>query len=46
MKHGYGIYNWADGSSYKGDWKDNIFHGKGEYHWKDDRKYIGNFENN
>jgi len=26
-KHGRGLYNWADGSSYDGNWDDNMING-------------------
>jgi hypothetical protein len=36
-----GVYEWADGRRYEGDWLDNNMHGKGVYTWKDGRKYEG-----
>lgn len=29
MKHGYGIYKWANGDEYAGDWVDDLQHGNG-----------------
>lgn len=41
MKNGHGIFNWADGSVYEGDFKDDQFHGKGEYTRADGKHYKG-----
>lgn len=30
MKHGYGIYHWANGSSYEGNFSKDQKHGKGK----------------
>jgi len=30
-KHGYGVYNWPDGRTYKGYWKDGKQHGLAEF---------------
>ena len=30
-KHGAGIYKWADGRKYEGEWADGKQHGKGTY---------------
>lgn len=40
-KEGFGIYTWADGSVYSGEWLDNRINGNGVYLWKDGRKYYG-----
>ena len=45
-KHGYGVYEWADGSEYKGSWLENNIDGEGEYTWPDGRKYKGQWKNN
>ena len=37
--HGKGVYTWADGRSYEGDWEENNMHGKGLYAWDDGRSY-------
>ena len=31
MKHGYGSFNHADGSSYIGQWHNDLEHGYGDY---------------
>ncbi len=28
-KNGYGLYNWPNGTSYRGEWKDDFRHGRG-----------------
>ncbi len=33
MKHGYGVYKWANGSMYKGNWVENRISEYGEYNW-------------
>lgn len=38
-----GVYQWADGRIFKGDWKNNKMHGKGEFSWSDGRRYIGEY---
>jgi len=35
MKNGDGVLNFADGSSYEGQWKKNMMHGEGTYKWND-----------
>lgn len=30
-KHGYGVYTWADGRQYAGNWKNGKQHGEGVY---------------
>jgi hypothetical protein len=34
-KHGYGIFQWASGNSYKGEYKDDERDGYGEMKWTD-----------
>lgn len=46
MKHGYGTYNWANGSSYSGNWIENKIEGYGEYLWKDGKTYKGYWKDN
>lgn len=41
MKHGYGVYKWANGSLYKGNWDQNKISEYGEYNWNDGRTYQG-----
>jgi hypothetical protein len=36
-----GLFTWKDGSSYDGDFKDNMIEGYGVYIWDDGRKYRG-----
>jgi hypothetical protein len=31
--HGKGVYTWADGRTYKGEWKNNKMDGQGEFTW-------------
>ncbi len=43
-KNGFGTFNYADGSKYVGNWKNNNPHGKGIYYESDnDFKYVGSF---
>jgi len=37
MKHGKGMYVWADGQEYDGDWRENRIQGYGSYKWSDGR---------
>jgi hypothetical protein len=41
MFHGNGVYIWADGSKYIGEFYLNKKHGKGIYEWNDGRKFEG-----
>lgn len=41
-----GLFKFAGGASYDGEWKNNQFHGKGKYTWASKAYYIGDFENN
>lgn len=36
-KHGFGLYNWIDGSRYSGEWYENKIKGFGTYSWLDGR---------
>ena len=45
-KDGYGEFNWADSSSFKGDFQDNNIHGTGTYKWSDGREYSGDWNMN
>jgi hypothetical protein len=38
---GMGIYTWADGRKYEGEYKDDKKHGFGIYLWADRRLYQG-----
>ena len=31
LKHGYGVYEWADGRVYKGKWTENKMHKEGTF---------------
>ena len=46
MKHGYGVYQWADGSEFKGNWEENKITGYGIYYWEDGRVYEGTWKDN
>ena len=46
MKHGSGIFIWADGSKYQGNFKDDQFNGDGEYTRADGKHYKGNDKTN
>jgi hypothetical protein len=46
MKHGYGVYTWADGSEFKGNWDQNKITGYGIYYWEDGRVYNGYWKDN
>lgn len=41
MKHGFGVFIWADGSRYEGNFKDDQFHGDGDYTRADGKHYKG-----
>ncbi len=43
--NGPGIYAWADGSNYAGNFLNGKFHGQGTYSWADGKKYTGGFKN-
>ena len=38
---GMGVYTWADGRCYMGEYKDDKKHGYGIYKWADGRLYLG-----
>ena len=38
---GMGVYTWADGRCYMGEYKDDKKHGYGIYKWVDGRIYLG-----
>lgn len=40
-RHGYGFCVWADGSTYHGEWTNDIKHGYGVEDWLDGAKYEG-----
>jgi len=43
--NGDGFGYWSTGSSYEGNWKDNMRHGKGTFLWADGEKYTGDYVN-
>ena len=45
-KHGFGTYQWKDGSKYVGSWDDNKITGIGIYEWLDGRSYQGEWSKN
>lgn len=38
-----GIYQWADGRCFNGEWKNNKMEGRGVFTWPDGRKYEGEY---
>lgn len=42
-RNGIGIYNYFDGTIYRGDWFDGVKHGIGHYSWPDGGYYHGDF---
>ena len=42
---GFGIYKYADGSQYSGEWKNNQMHGYGEFIFLEGKKYVGFYKN-
>lgn len=43
--HGYGVYQWADGRAYHGEYIEDKKHGNGKYLWPDGRIYEGEWFN-
>ena len=41
--HGFGVYTWADGRCYEGEYLNDKKHGFGKYIWADGRQYIGHW---
>ena len=41
MKNGKGIFYYAEGDKYDGEWKDDKLHGKGIFYFIDGGKYDG-----
>ena len=44
--HGKGIFYFANGNKYEGDFNNNDMHGKGILYFADGNKYEGDFKNN
>ena len=45
MVHGKGIFTWADGRKYTGEYIDDKKKGYGEFVWPDGRCYRGEWSN-
>ncbi len=43
--HGEGVYTWADGRKYEGQYENDKKNGHGIYTWTDGRKYEGYWKN-
>lgn len=43
MMHGRGVFTWADGRCYEGQYLNDKKHGRGKYTWPDGRMYDGQF---
>jgi len=41
--NGYGMCKWADGTQYRGQWRNCIKEGQGVLNYSDDSVYTGNF---
>ena len=44
-RHGFGIFQYANGAKYEGEWSENLKHGKAIYSTENGRQYVGLFEN-
>ncbi len=44
--HGQGRIAYNDGSTYEGQWKNNLQHGQGTMHWSNGDSYTGQFVDN
>lgn len=44
-KHGYGVYRWADGRVYEGNWYNGKQHGTGKYILQEGTIKIGEWVN-
>lgn len=45
MRDGTGVFAWANGDSYEGDFKENAITGYGTMTWASGRTYTGYFKN-
>ena len=43
MKEGNGIFSFKDGSTYLGEWKNDLKEGKGTFTWANGHKFIGDW---
>lgn len=41
MKHGKGVYKFANGNRYEGEWYNNEKHGTGKYYYSSGEFYTG-----
>ena len=42
--HGRGVFKFANGDMYDGDWKDNYMHGRGFFKYADGSSYEGEWK--
>lgn len=46
IRHGFGVMEWADGTRYSGEWRNDMFNGRGKlYHYFGDI-YDGDWKDN
>lgn len=43
--HGHGIFHWADGRTYEGQYNNDEKHGEGKFTWPNGRVYDGSWNN-
>lgn len=43
LQSGYGRYDWLNGNSYEGDFKEGKKNGKGKFKWDDSSYYNGSW---
>jgi 1-phosphatidylinositol-4-phosphate 5-kinase len=41
LPHGFGKYEWGDGSFYEGEWSEGVKNGRGKYKWSSGSSYDG-----
>ena len=44
LKHGFGVYEWSDGTKYEGNFVEDRKDGFGTYYFYNGDKYEGNFK--
>ena len=45
MRHGFGVFYYANGSKYEGEWRENLKEGNvGIFTFEDGTQYVGPFE--